>query len=167
MRGGGERLLDNRLKAFLAGIVMTVMVQSSSATTVMLVSFVNSRLIRFSQTVGIILGASVGATITAQIIAFRLSDYALLIIGLGYLFYVLLKNQKYQDISYSVMGFGMLFFGMFIMSKAMEPLQSMEGFVSLLLTLEHPVVGILVGILLTAIIQSSSAFIGILILLAS
>ena len=77
MRSVFERLTDNRLKAFLAGIVMTVMVQSSSATTVMLVSFVNSRLMRFSQTIGIILGASVGATITAQIIAFRLSDYAL------------------------------------------------------------------------------------------
>src|SRR4030042_1752960 len=126
MRGGGERLLDNRLKAFLAGIVMTVMVQSSSATTVMLVSFVNSRLIRFSQTIGIILGAAVGATITAQIIAFRLSDYALLILGVSFLFYSASKRQKYRDISYAMMGFGIIFFGMHIMAQAMEPLQSMK-----------------------------------------
>jgi phosphate:Na+ symporter len=167
MRSMFERLTDNRLKAFLAGIVMTVMVQSSSATTVMLVSFVNSRLMRFSQTIGIILGASVGATITAQIIAFRLSDYALLIIGVSFLFYIALKRQKYRDISYAVMGFGIVFFGMYIMAQAIEPLQSMKGLVSLFTTLEEPVPGILVGILLAAVLQSSSAFVGILIIMGS
>jgi phosphate:Na+ symporter len=167
MRSVFERLTDNRLKAFMAGILMTVMLQSSSATTVMLVSFVNSRLMRFSQTIGIILGASVGATITAQIIAFRVSDYALLIIGISFLLYVALKKQKYRDISYAIMGFGIIFFGMYIMAQAMEPLQSMKGLVSLFMTLEKPVPGILVGSLLTAVLQSSSAFVGILIILGS
>jgi phosphate:Na+ symporter len=146
---------------------MTVMVQSSSATTVMLVSFVNSRLMRFSQTIGIILGASVGATITAQIIAFRLSDYALLILGISFLFYSALKKQKYRDISYALMGFGIIFFGMHLMAQSMEPLQSMKGLVSLFTTLEKPVPGILVGALLAAVLQSSSAFVGILIILGS
>jgi phosphate:Na+ symporter len=167
MRSVFERLTDNRLKAFLAGIVMTVMVQSSSATTAMLVSFVNSRLIRFSQTIGIILGASVGATITAQIIAFRLSDYALLILGVSFLFYTAIKKPKYRDISYALMGFGIIFFGMHIMAQAMEPLQSMKGILSLFTTLEKPVPGILVGALLAAVLQSSSAFVGILIILGS
>jgi len=167
MRSVFERLTGNRLKAFLAGIVMTVMVQSSSATTVMLVSFVNSRLMRFSQTIGIILGASVGATVTAQIIAFRLSDYALLIVGISFLFYIALKRQKYRDISYTMMGFGILFFGMHIMAQAMEPLQSMKGLISLFTAFERPVPGIMAGALLTAILQSSSAFVGILIILGS
>lgn len=167
MRSVFERMTDNRLKAFLAGIVMTVMVQSSSATTAMLVSFVNSRLMRFSQTIGIILGASVGATITAQIIAFRLSDYALLIVGVSFLFYTAFKKPKYRDISYALMGFGIIFFGMYIMAQAMEPLQSMKGILSLFTTLEKPVPGILVGALLAAVLQSSSAFVGILILLGS
>jgi phosphate:Na+ symporter len=162
-----ERLTNNRFKSFLVGVLMTVMLQSSGATTVMLVSFVNSRLMQFAQTVGIMLGAAVGATITAQIIAFRLSDYALLIIGLSFLFYVMLKKPKYRDISYAVMGFGIIFFGMYVMSQAMEPLQSMKGFVSLLLILENPFLGIAVGTLLTALLQSSSAFVGILIILAS
>ena len=162
-----ERLTNNRFSSFLVGILMTIMLQSSSATTVMLVSFVNSRLMQFAQSVGIILGAAVGATITAQIIAFRLSDYALLIIGLGFLFYSLLKKQKYRNIAYSVMGFGIIFFGMYVMSQAMEPLQTMRSFVSLLLVLEHPFLGIAVGALLTALMQSSTAFVGILIILAS
>jgi phosphate:Na+ symporter len=167
MRSVFERLTDNRLKAFLAGILMTVMVQSSSATTVMLVSFVNSRLMRFSQTIGIILGAAVGATITAQIIAFRLSDYALLILGISFLFYSVFKKKKYRDISYALMGFGIIFFGMYLMAQAMEPLQSMKGLISLFTALEKPVPGILVGALLSAVLQSSSAFVGILIILGS
>ncbi|MBN1414132.1 MAG: Na/Pi symporter [Bacteroidales bacterium] len=162
-----ERLTNNRFKSFLVGILITVMVQSSSATTVMLVSFVNSRLMQFTQTVGIILGAAVGGTITAQIIAFRIADYALLIIGLGFLPYMLLKNPKYRDISFAIMGFGMIFFGMHVMSQAMEPMQSMKEFIALLLILENPFLGILAGVLLTAIIQSSCAFVGILIILAS
>ncbi|MBN2275047.1 MAG: Na/Pi cotransporter family protein [Bacteroidales bacterium] len=167
MRNTLGRLTRNRLSAFLVGILITVMVQSSSATTVMLVSFVNSRLMLFARTVAIILGASVGATITVQIIAFRLTDYALLIIGVSYLFHALLKNPRYRDISYAVMGFGLLFFGMHIMSQAMEPLKSMKSFTGLLLILENPVLAILLGTLMTALIQSSSAFIGILIVLAS
>lgn len=162
-----ERLTHNRFTSFMVGILMTIMLQSSSATTVMLVSFVNARLMPFSRSIAIMLGAAVGATVTAQIIAFRLSDYALLIIGLGFLFYGVLKKQKYREISYSFMGFGIIFFGMHVMSQAMEPLQSMKGFVSLLLLLENPVPGIAAGALFTALLQSSSAFVGILIILAS
>jgi phosphate:Na+ symporter len=162
-----DRLTNNRISSFLVGILMTLIVQSSSATTVMLISFVNSRLLKFAQTIAIILGAAVGATITAQVIAFRISDFALLIIGISFLFYILVKKPKYHDIAYACLGFGMIFFGMQVMSQAMEPLQSMKGFVSFFAYLENPLTGILAGTVLTALIQSSTAFVGILIILAT
>jgi len=162
-----ERITNNRFTSFLVGILLTITLQSSSATALMLVSFVNSRLMQFSRTVGVLLGAAVGATITAQIIAFKIADYALLIIGLSFLFYLLLKKPKHRDISYAIMGFGLIFFGMQVMSQAMEPLQSMKGFVSLLLVLENPFFGIVAGTLLAVLLQSSTAFVGILIILAS
>ena len=91
----------------------------------------------------------------------------MLIVGVSFLFYIALKKQKYRDISYAMMGFGITFFGMHIMAQAMEPLQSMKGIISLFTTLEKPVAGILAGTLLTAVLQSSSAFVGILIILGS
>ncbi len=160
------RLTQNRFIAFLIGIFATMVFQSSSATTVMLVSFVNSRLMKFASTIGIILGAAVGATITIQLIAFRLADYALSVIALGFLLYVISKQPKLRSISLTVIGFGVLFLGMNLMSQSIEPLRTAEGLTFMLLQLENPWAGILVGALLTALIQSSSAFIGILIILA-
>jgi phosphate:Na+ symporter len=161
-----SRLTQNRFVAFLIGIFTTMIFQSSSATTVMLVSFVNSRLMKFAGTVGIILGAAVGATVTIQLIAFRLADYALSVIAFGFLLYLISGKQKVRSISLSVIGFGILFLGMNLMSQSIEPLRN-AGWFSLILTeLENPWAGILTGAVLTALIQSSSAFIGILIVLA-
>jgi phosphate:Na+ symporter len=159
------RLTHNKYVAFLIGIITTMVFQSSSATTVMLVSFVNSRLMKFANTVSIIFGAAIGATVTIQLIAFRLSDYALTVIALGFVLFVVSKRQNLRSISISIIGFGILFLGMNLMSQSMEPLKTSEGFIRLLLKLEHPLVGIVVGALLTALMQSSSAFIGILIIL--
>lgn len=160
-------LTTNRFVAVGVGTFVTMLIQSSSATSVMLVSFVQSGLMRFSQTIGVLLGASIGTTITTQIIALELTDYALLMVAVGFAVTFIKKSQKVQYIGQTILGFGILFFGMHIMSDSMSPLRSYEPFIDILIKLENPVVGILFGALLTALIQSSSAFIGIMIILAS
>jgi phosphate:Na+ symporter len=162
-----SKLTLNRFVAVAAGAFVTMLIQSSSATTVMLVSFVRAGLMTFAQTIGIILGADVGTTITAQLIAFQLTDYALLLIGIGIAVMLLSKRERLQDVGETGLGFGLLFFGMQIMSDAMGPLKTHEGFVHLLVSLENPLLGIAVGTMLTAVIQSSAAFTGILIVLAT
>ncbi|MBN2485496.1 MAG: Na/Pi symporter [Bacteroidales bacterium] len=166
MRNILNRLSNNRFVAMGVGALITSVIQSSSATNVMLVSFVNSKLMRFKQTIGIILGAAIGTTITAQIIAFKLTDYALVFVSLGLAIQYLSKNGRIAEIGRAIMGFGILFFGMHIMSESMSPLRSYQPFIDSILTLEKPIYGILAGALLTALIQSSSAFIGILIILS-
>ncbi len=156
-------LTHNRIIAVGVGTFVTMIIQSSSATTVMLVSFVQSGLLTFAQTLGIILGADIGTTITAQIIAFNLTEYSLLLVGVGFGVYFFSKSQKYKNTGETILGFGLLFFGMHIMSKAMEPLRTYEPFIELLLKLEAPLLGIIAGAIFTALIQSSAAFIGILI----
>lgn len=166
MRSILSRLTHNRLVALAVGAFVTMIIQSSSATTVMLVSFVQAQLMTFAQSFGIILGANIGTTITAQIVAFKLTDYALLMIALGLAFLMLGKSEKLKNIGETVLGFGLLFFGMKVMSDAMYPLRTYAPFIDLLVTLENPFWGILVGTAFTALIQSSSAFTGILIVLA-
>lgn len=158
---------NNRLIAVCAGAFVTVLIQSSSATTVMLVSFVRAGLMTFAQSVGMILGADIGTTVTVQLIALELTDYALLMIGVGIAMMLLPKIDKIRDVGETILGFGLLFFGMHIMSQSMGPLQTYDAFVDLLVSLENPVLGILVGAAFTALIQSSAAFIGILIVLAA
>lgn len=160
-------LTYNRFVAVGVGTFVTMIIQSSSATTVMLVSFVQARLMTFAQSMGIILGADIGTTITAQLIAFKLTDYALLMIGIGFLIFFIARPLKYKNIGETILGFGLLFFGMKIMSDAMYPLRNFEPFITLLLKLENPLLGILVGMVFTALIQSSSAFTGIIIILAT
>ncbi len=162
-----SNLTNNRLSAMGLGAFVTMVIQSSSATNVMLVSFVNAGLMKFRQTIGIILGAAVGTTVTAQLIAFKLTDYALVFVALGFALHSFSNREKVSNIGEAVMGFGILFFGMHIMSDAMFPLRSFDPFIQLLLRLENPLLGILVGTLFTALIQSSSAFVGIMIILGT
>lgn len=167
MRAILSTLTRNRFIGVAVGAFITLLIQSSSATTVMLVGFVESGLMQFVQSLGVILGADIGTTITAQIIAFKLTDYALLFIALGFILQMVSKKERLMHIGEAILGFGILFFGMHIMSSAMYPLRSYEPFLNILLQLENPLLGILIGTLFTALIQSSSAFIGIMIVLAS
>ncbi|HEX2396151.1 MAG TPA: Na/Pi cotransporter family protein [Bacteroidales bacterium] len=160
------RLTHNNVVAFFIGIITTMIFQSSSATTVMLVSFVNSRLLKFRDTVAIIFGAAIGATVTIQLIAFRFTDYSLTIIALGFILYVISQKQNLRSISITILGFGILFLGMHLMSESIDPLKNEQWFSQAMLNLENPAPGILTGAALTALIQSSSAFIGILIVLS-
>ncbi len=173
-QSAGERLrniLDNVTKNRIVGAgigtVVTTVIQSSSATSVMLVSFVNANLLQFRQTIPVLLGAAIGTTITAQMIAFKITEYSLLLVALGFFMQAFSKREQFKWIGSSLFGFGILFFGMHIMSDAMAPIRDWAPFIELLLRLENPVLGILVGAAFTAIIQSSSAFIGIMIVLAS
>ena len=161
-----SRLTNNRFMAVGVGTFVTIVFQSSSATTVMLVSFVHAKLIKFKQTIGVILGAGIGTTITVQLIAFNITDYSLLIIGIGFMM-TLFSSSQIKNAGKSMLGFGILFYGMYIMSQSMYPLRSYTPFINSILALENPLIGILVGTLFTALIQSSAAFMGILIILAS
>ncbi len=167
MRNILSSLTKNRVIALTVGALVTMIIQSSSATTVMLVSFVQAELMTFAQSLGVILGADIGTTITAQLIAFKFTDYALLMIAVGFVLKVFVKKEAYKNLGEAILGFGILFFGMHIMSKAMYPLRSYDGFINLLLELENPLLGVLIGALFTGLIQSSSAFTGIVIVLAS
>ena len=162
-----SQITHNRFVAVGVGTFVTMVVQSSSATTVMLVSFVHSKLMKFKQTIGVILGAGIGTTVTVQLIAFKITDYSLLFIGLGFLLSFLFSSTKIKSVGRSILGFGILFFGMQIMSDSMFPLRSFTPFIDFILKLENPIIGILAGTIFTALIQSSGAFIGIMIVLAT
>lgn len=166
MRNILAALTRNRIVALMCGAFVTMVIQSSSATTVMLVSFVQAGLMSFTQSLGVILGADIGTTITAQMIAFKLTDYALLMVGIGFLIRMFAKDQNLKNIGEAILGFGILFFGMKIMSDAMSPLRTHAEFIGVLKGLENPILGVLLAAGFTALIQSSSAFTGIIIVLA-
>lgn len=166
MRSILAALTSNRFFALGAGAFVTMVIQSSSATTVMLVSFVQAELMSFAQSLGVILGADIGTTITAQLIAFKLTDYALAMIALGFCLRMFGKSDTQKEIGNVILGFGILFFGMKLMSDAMKPLRTFPGFIDMIKGLENPILGLLVGTLFTGLIQSSSAFTGIVIVLA-
>jgi len=162
-----EKLTSNKYLAVFVGAFVTMVIQSSSATTVMLVSFVNSGLLAFSQALGVILGSNIGRTVTAQIVAFKVTDYALLLIAAGALMSLFSKKDTVKNLGYIILGFGLLFYGMKVMSDTMKPLRSDPAFNSILTSFENPFLGILAGAIFTALVQSSSATTGIVITLAS
>jgi len=163
-----EILTSNRFFAVLVGAGVTAIIQSSSATTVMTIGFVNAGLMNLFQAAGVIMGANIGTTMTAQLIAFKLTDIAPLILAIGAILVLFSKKKKNRDIGEIVLGFGILFVGMSMMETSMRPLSKLDSFKNLILVLgEHPFMGILVGLGMTATVQSSSATIGILMALAS
>ncbi len=166
MRSILQRLTKNRFIGVLVGAFVTMVIQSSSATTVMLVSFVQAQLMTFVQTLGVILGADIGTTVTAQLIAFKLTDVALIIMAVGFLMRISSKVDRIRSIGDILLGFGMLFFGMYMMSEAMSPLKNYEPVTEMMTSLQMPLFGVLVGTVFTALIQSSSAFTGIVIAMA-
>jgi len=166
MRNILAALTSNRVIGMTVGAFVTMIIQSSSATTVMLVSFVQAQLMTYVQAISIILGANIGTTITAQLVAFKLTDYALLMITIGFAMTMFSKKDSIRHIGEAILGFGILFFGMKIMSDSMKPLRAFQPFIDLMKDLENPIIGILIGAIFTALIQSSSAFTGIVIVLA-
>ena len=157
-----EKLTSNRIKGVLVGAAITAVIQSSSATTVMVVGFVNSGLMTLKQAVWVIMGANIGTTITGQLIALDIGAIAPLfaIAGVGAIMFI--KSEKVHHISSIFAGLGILFMGMDMMGAAMSPLKESEAFISLMTKFDNPLLGILVGALFTAVIQSSSASVGIL-----
>lgn len=162
-----EKLTSNPLLGVLVGAAITALVQSSSATTVMIVGFVNSGLMTLSQAVWLIMGANIGTTVTGLMIALDVGEMAPIFAFIGVVLIVFLKNPKIHNYGKILAGLGILFIGMDMMSGAMLPLRESEEFVSLMTKFENPLLGILVGMVFTAIIQSSSASIGILQTLAA
>ena len=162
-----EKLTSNKFLSVFVGAFVTMVIQSSSATTVMLVSFVNSGLLNFTQALGVILGSNIGSTVTAQIVAFKVTDYALILIAAGSLMSLFSKKETVKNLGYVILGFGLLFYGMKVMSDTMKPLRSDPTFNTILTSFENPFLGILAGAIFTALVQSSSATTGIVITLAS
>ena len=161
-----ERLTSNRFAGMLTGAGITAVVQSSSVTTVLLVGFISAGLMTFVQSVPVIIGSNIGTTITAQIIAFKVTSWALALMAGGFLFSKLAKRERRKAQGEAITGLGMVFFGMVVMGDAMSPLRTYEPFINAMEALSNPLVGILVGALFTALIQSSSATTGIVIVLA-
>ena len=157
-----EKLTANRFVGVFMGALITAIIQSSSATTVMVVGFVNSGMMTLRQAVWIIMGANIGTTITGQLIALDVGELAPLIAFLGVAAMVFVKNEKVKYVGKIFAGLGILFIGMDMMGTAMKPLAQSEGFVGVLTKFENPILGIIAGAVFTAIIQSSSASVGIL-----
>lgn len=163
-----ELLTSNVVMGVLVGTVVTGIIQSSSATTVMVVGFVNAGIMNLSQAIGVIMGANIGTTVTAQLVSFNLEGIAPIALGIGILFYLFTSNQKTKHLSEILIGFGILFTGMEFMKDAVAPLAEYKAFTDALLYFsKNPVLGILSGFAITGIVQSSSASMGMLIALAS
>ncbi len=175
-----RQLTSNPIKAVLLGTVVTAVIQSSSATTVIIVGLVNSGIIQLSQAIGVIMGANIGTTVTAQILRladlqgdnmlvnfFKPTTLAPMAAAIGIVLYLFFKSAKKHNLGQIFLGFGILFTGMFAMENALSPLRSDPTFISLFSTLQNPLLGVLAGALFTALIQSSSASVGILQAIAS
>lgn len=157
-----EVLTTNRLMGILVGILVTAIIQSSSATTVMVVGFVNTGLMNLVQATGVILGANIGTTVTGQIVALELTEYAPVAVFVGVGLILFAKKRYIKHIGEIIAGFGILFMGMDLMSTAMSPLRDNVTFKNAMTQISNPLLGVIVGAVFTAIIQSSSAAIGIL-----
>ena len=162
-----KAMTRNRWTSLFAGTGITAIIQSSSVTTVLAVGFVSAGLLSFQSTLGLILGANIGTTITAQIIAFKITKASWVMVAFGFLFSVIFAKKSFKDIGTIVLGLGLVFLGMNVMSEASEPLKTYEPFIRLMEGMDNYLWGILIGIVFTAAIQSSSATTGVVIVLAS
>lgn len=161
------RLTTNRFTAAITGAIVTAIIQSSSVTTVLVVGFVSAGLMSVPQSIGVIMGANVGTTVTAQIVAFNVTQLAWLMVAFGFALRSFAKRKQPQHYGMMLLGLGLLFLGMEQMSHAAEPLRDYEPFIQMMKRMDNPLWGILLGALFTAVIQSSSATTGIVIVLAS
>lgn len=162
-----QRLTSNRFAGLATGAGITAVIQSSSVTTVLVVGLITSGLMTLQQSLGVIMGANIGTTITAQIVSFNVTRYALVLVAGGFAFSAIAKRQHREAQGTAVMGLGLIFFGMAVMGNAMEPLHTYQPFIDAMAAMERPVVGIAVAALFTALVQSSSATTAVVIVLAS
>lgn len=160
------KLTSNRIMGAVTGAFVTAVIQSSSVTTVLVVGFITAGLMSLSQSIGIIMGANIGTTITAQIVAFKITKAALLMIAVGFGMLFTSKKDRVRQYGGMLMGLGLVFYGMSVMSDAMKPLRDYQPFLDLMVQMENPVVGILVAAAFTGLVQSSSATTGIVIVMA-
>lgn len=169
-KAAGDRLRDildkftsNPLMGVLAGIVVTIALQTSSGTTVLTIGLVNAGFMTLKQAIGVIMGANIGTTVTAFIIGIKIQAYALPIIAIGTFLIFFIKNRKAQNYGQVIFGFGALFYGLDLMGTAMKPLRGLESFTELTISMsDNPLLGVVVGTIFTVIVQSSSASIGLL-----
>ena len=152
-----EKATSNRVIAVLVGLAVTVLVQSSSATDIMVIGFVNSGMMTLPQAIGVIMGANIGTTVTAQITAFNISAYAPIILFLGAVMFLFIKKSTPKYVGEFLMGFGMLFVGISIMKETIAPLSESQEFIKMLSNLDNPLLAILFGVAFTALLQSSSS----------
>ena len=162
-----SKMTNNRLLGAITGAFVTAVLNSSSVTTVLVVSFITAGVMSLTQSVGVIMGANIGSTMTAQLLAFNVSSYALLPIAIGFFMTFTAKTEGIKYFGMMIMGLGMVFFGMGIMSSAMTPLRSYEPFMVFLKNMERPLLGILAGAVFTGLVQSSAATVGIAIAMAT
>lgn len=169
----GERLRSvltgltyNRFTAVLTGVGVTAIIQSSTVTTVLIVGFISAGVMSFQQSIGVIMGSTIGTTFTAQVVAFKITDAALVLIAIGFPM-TFIRRERWRSFGQMSIGLGMLFLGMNLMGDATGGLRDYEPFLNLMTRMEHPLIGMLVSIIVTAILQSSTATIGIAIALAS
>ncbi|MDH3553177.1 MAG: Na/Pi cotransporter family protein [Gammaproteobacteria bacterium] len=167
MRDGLARITNNRFKGVLAGAFATAVIQSSSVTTVLVVGFVSAGLMTLHQSIGVIMGASIGTTVTAQIIAFKVTQYALVAVIIGFTMQFFFQSRRVKRYGMMVLGLGLVFYGMNMMGDATRPLRSYQPFIELLAQLDNPALTILLSAGFTALIQSSSATTGVIIVLGS
>ncbi len=161
------RLAGNRLSALLTGAVVTAVVQSSSVTSVIAIGFVSAGVLTLAQAIVVIMGAAVGSTVTAQIIAFDVSNFALVLIAVGFGLSLWKARRVASLVGTVVLGLGVLFIGLSMMSDFMAPLRTYQPFIELMASMTNPLLGILIGAIFTAIVQSSSATLGVIIALAA
>ena len=161
------KLTTNRFMGAITGAFVTAVIQSSSVTTVLVVGFITAGLMSMAQSIGVIMGANIGTTITAQIVAFKVTKAALLMVAVGFSMLFFSKQDKIKQYGAMLMGLGLVFFGMVVMGDAMKPLRSYQPFLDLMVSMENPLVGILIAAAFTGLIQSSSATTAIVIVMAS
>ncbi len=168
LKGILEKITSNKVIGVLVGTIVTAIIQSSSATTVMVVSFVNAGLMTLTQATGVILGSNIGTTITAQMVSFNLEVIAPIFIGVGAIVMMSAKKKRIKDLAYIALGFGILFMGMGLMSSSLKPISNLQIFNDFISVIgKNNFLGVLVGLTMTAILQSSSATTGILVALAN
>ena len=158
-----EKASSNKFLAFLFGMLVTAVTQSSTATSIMAIGFVNAGLMKLNQFAGIIIGAGVGTTFTAFLFSFRIDSFAPIFIIFGITLYLFFKKRRAKNLGFIILGVGILFYGLSVMGDHLYQFSQAEGFQRALLAFENPMLALLVGLLLTAIIQSSTATIGIII----